>query len=294
MTMKVRIEDKEALDALSWQALRAYLDRTGWKQSKDIPGKGVIYKHKGSDRRLREIAVPLRRDFADYAARMGDAVGTLARVEDRSELDVYVDLRALGDKLAPGAADGAESSHPVADDATRAMHERIRKWLVEEGWHVRDIDHAESSLNIMVTLKSQQEINIYQLKEHLDHLTLHIHLTFGEDDLNEISQIPEDSRREIGWDIFQEVSIMGVEIAPLNTQLSEMRFLTYIYFDGLTKDTLIQRILLVLRAASLSVHTIARGFARAGRSAEAMSNLLRLVPREHAGPGIGGGLSVAS
>jgi hypothetical protein len=29
MTMKVRIEDKEALDALSWEALRAYLDQAG-------------------------------------------------------------------------------------------------------------------------------------------------------------------------------------------------------------------------------------------------------------------------
>jgi hypothetical protein len=139
MTMKVRIEDKEALDAISWQVLRAYLDRAGWRQSKDIPGKGVIYKRTGPDRRLREIAVPLRRDLADYAAGMGDAVGTLARVEDRSELDVYDDLRALGSRMESNAAEGAGLPAPVVDEATRAVHERIRKWLAEEGWRVEDL-----------------------------------------------------------------------------------------------------------------------------------------------------------
>jgi hypothetical protein len=42
--MKVRIEDKEALDALSWESLRAYLDQAGWRHADDFPGKAAIYQ----------------------------------------------------------------------------------------------------------------------------------------------------------------------------------------------------------------------------------------------------------
>jgi hypothetical protein len=90
------------------------------------------------------------------------------------------------------------------------------------------------------------------------------------------------------------MSLMGVDFILPDIQLSEMRFYAYAYFDGLTKDMFIQRILLVLRAVSLSIHTTARGLERAGRSAEAASSLLRLVPRAEDGTGIGGPLPVAS
>src|SRR4051794_25611653 len=41
--MKVRIDDKEALQALSWESLRAYLARSDdWRYAEDIPGKAAV------------------------------------------------------------------------------------------------------------------------------------------------------------------------------------------------------------------------------------------------------------
>ena len=93
--MRVTITDKEALRALSWKAVKTYLDAAGWQQVEDVPGKSVAYQHTDKDGRLWEILVLLRDDLADYVSRMGDAVSTLARVEDRSELEIYEDLAAL-------------------------------------------------------------------------------------------------------------------------------------------------------------------------------------------------------
>ena len=109
-TMRVMITDKEALRALSWKAVKTYLEASGWHRDRAIADKGVIYQHTDKGGRLSEIAVLTRDDLADYAARMGDAVGTLARVEDRSELDVYDDLRALGVKMELDASGNAEPS----------------------------------------------------------------------------------------------------------------------------------------------------------------------------------------
>lgn len=268
MTMKVRIEDKEALDALSWQALKAYLDRAGWKHAKDLPGKGAIYKYKGPDRRLREIAVPLRRDFADYAARMGDAVGTLGRVENRSELDVYEDLRTLGAKLESGATKDAEPTLPEVDDAARAVHERIRKWLAEEGWHVRDVNDPQSSFNVMATIQSGANVNIFQYREHFDRITLSQHCVFDDRSQNEITQLPMAVQRNTVYSIYRDVSIMGLDLTGLIVPSTEMTIRTYVYFDGLTKDTFMQRILLTIRALSISLRTFVHALEERGHSVQ--------------------------
>ena len=71
---------------------------------------------------------------------------------------------------------------------------------------------------------------------------------------------------------------MGVDFELPSTALSEMHFYSFAYFDALTKDLFVQKVLLVLRAASLSVQAIARSFMEAGGPPDAASNLLRLVP----------------
>jgi len=61
-----------------------------------------------------------------------------------------------------------------------SVHERIRRWLAEEGWDVRDVPDPESSFNVMVTLQTGQSINIFQREEHIDHITFHEHLVLDE------------------------------------------------------------------------------------------------------------------
>lgn len=93
--MRVTITDKEALRALSWKAVKKHLDAAGWRQVEDVSGKSVAYQYTDEDGRLWEILVLVRDDLADYVSRMGDAVSTLARIEDRSELEIYDNLAAL-------------------------------------------------------------------------------------------------------------------------------------------------------------------------------------------------------
>jgi hypothetical protein len=284
MTMKVRIEDKEALQALSWKALRAYLDRAkDWQYAEDIPNKAAVYQHTGKGQRLLEVVVPLRNDFADYAARMGDAVGTLARVEDRSELDVYQDLRALGAQLESGTQEDAETSPPAIDEATRAVHKRIRKWLAEEGWHVRDVDDPQSSFNVMATLQSGPNVNIFQYTHHVDRITFSQHWLFDAEFRSEISQLPEHVVRDVVWNIYRDVSMMGVEFSGLDTPTTELTLRAYLYFDGLTKDTFVQRALLTIRSVVLAIRTFVRALEEHHHSSEAATRLLRFVPQT-AGP----------
>ena len=85
--MRVVITDEEALRALSWKAVKAYLEAfPGGIATGRLATRAAVYQHTNNDGRLSEIAALTRDDLADYAARMGDAVGTLAQAwfEDRS------------------------------------------------------------------------------------------------------------------------------------------------------------------------------------------------------------------
>jgi hypothetical protein len=56
-TIRVAITDKVALRALSWSAIKAYLEATdGWQRADDVPGKAVMYQHTDKTGRLWEIS----------------------------------------------------------------------------------------------------------------------------------------------------------------------------------------------------------------------------------------------
>jgi hypothetical protein len=260
--MKVRIEDKEALSALSLESLRAYLDRSAdWQYAEDIPGKAAVYQHTDKSGRLREVIVPLRRDFADYASRMADAVETLARVEDRSELDVYDDL--IGSPA----------------ETARKVHRRIRTWMMEEHWAVRDVSSPEFPLSLIVTLEGGHTVDIFQHKNNTNRIVVAQQWGFEKALIERFSTLPEKIQRGTIDDIYRDVMISGLDLSHLGIPLAGMRYVACIYFDGLTKDALIQKMLLVVRMYELTRRTFARAFADAGQSLEPASPLLQFLPR---------------
>jgi hypothetical protein len=259
--MKVRIEDKEAIEALSWESLKTYLDRSkDWRYAEDISDKAAVYQHTDKTGRLREVIVPLRRDLGDYVSRMADAVSTLARVEDRSELDVYDDL----------------STSPA--ETARKAHTQIRGWLAESGWKAEDTAEPGATLNLTVTLGNGQAVTIMQDGIQIDHVTVAKEIIFGDEFLSAYAELSDTVKRDIWWGIHRDLLIMGLEFDGPGDPPKKMQFYVPVYLDGLTKDLLMQRILLVHRAVSLAVWSLDRGFQEVGRSAEAAANLWRLVP----------------
>ena len=108
--MKVQIRDRRALSSLSLSSLRVYLRSHGWADDGPWGDRATIFTRE-HDARGWEVLVPLRDTVADYAENMAAAVAILATVEDRSQLDVFSDLKGAGaDEIrlrsSNGAADG--------------------------------------------------------------------------------------------------------------------------------------------------------------------------------------------
>lgn len=110
LSMKVSIEDGDALGRVSPTALTTYVEQHGWTveqrppRADGRPPRTGYYEHPRPGQRLpAQIACPLHRDYADYSGVIGYAVSTLARVEDRSQLSVWSDLIALTEEEATPA-----------------------------------------------------------------------------------------------------------------------------------------------------------------------------------------------
>jgi hypothetical protein len=212
---------------------------------------------------------------------MADAVTILARLEDRSELDVYEDLRRLSDKA------------NEVDEATRAVHEKVRRWLAEEGWHLDSVPAPAGSFNIVALKDDGQAINVVQQTDDRDHLTLS--LRWPREHAATISGgLSEVELDEVIWNIYRDVSAMGLDLYGIDLPSTAMALRTDVYFDGLTKDTFMHRIALINRAYRLAMRAFVRASRSLGRPGDraASPEVLRQVVRPV--PQTGGPLTVAS
>ena len=90
--MKVEIRDPATLSALKPLETAAYLRAMGWRKEADLDGKGSLWLQALPDGEEFDVTLPLKRDLADYALRMGELLRTLAAAERRSELEVLRDV----------------------------------------------------------------------------------------------------------------------------------------------------------------------------------------------------------
>ncbi|MEG4441447.1 hypothetical protein QUB47_17445 [Microcoleus sp. AT9_B5] len=91
--MKVTVRDLEVFKSLDVNVIIAYLQKNGWHEhSRIYDNKGAIWVKKNDAGDVFDIGLPLTREFADYPARMGDAIKTLEVSENRSQLEILSDL----------------------------------------------------------------------------------------------------------------------------------------------------------------------------------------------------------
>ncbi|MEG3968011.1 hypothetical protein QUA00_10340 [Microcoleus sp. T2B6] len=91
--MKVTVRDLEVFKSLDVNVIIAYLQKNGWHEhSRIYDNKGAIWVKKNDAGDVFDIGLPLTREFADYPARMGDAIKTLEVSENSSQLEILSDL----------------------------------------------------------------------------------------------------------------------------------------------------------------------------------------------------------
>jgi len=125
--MRVAVQDTIALRALKPLELAAYLRANGWRQEADFSGKGSLWLFRTSDGAEFDVTLPAKRELADYTLRMSEVLRTLAEVEQRSQLDVLVDIQTTTADLVRVRApsrDAENGTLPLDQAVTFVEHSR--------------------------------------------------------------------------------------------------------------------------------------------------------------------------
>lgn len=117
--MRATVEDEATLQALKPLDVASYLRSTIWQEKSHVTDYSSTWVPLGDGEEF-EILLPLRTDFADYAARMADILRILATAERRSQLDVLSDLFAVSTDVVK-----VRSLLPSAEDGTLPLHEGV-------------------------------------------------------------------------------------------------------------------------------------------------------------------------
>ena len=117
--MKVRIQDKKALQAVSPVALAAYARTAGWTKVDTYREHSDVFMGEG----LPEIILPRSAHLADYARVVSMVIEIFAKVADVDELALYQDLMmADRDAVRVRAVDADDSGSVTVSDGVNLLN----------------------------------------------------------------------------------------------------------------------------------------------------------------------------
>ena len=103
--MKILIRDKDLLATLPAANVHKYLKSSGWRDDGHLRKRrmGALYL-KDAGGQAWDVIFPYHDTVSDYALRMVETLETLAKVEARSELEIFYDILNAGPDAANGKA----------------------------------------------------------------------------------------------------------------------------------------------------------------------------------------------
>lgn len=133
----------------------------------------------------------------------------------------------------------------ITQDAV-AVRDKIKTWLVQEGLFKAELE--DESLNFQIAAEypagSGRYLSVIQPKEHEDMIVIISRIMLAESHQKAFAALPIPEKERLKWQmrfdlLFQDSSF---EIQPAGADMRSIRFNREIYYDGLTKDRLMQAI----------------------------------------------------
>ncbi len=124
--------------------------------------------------------------------------------------------------------------------------EKIKTWLVQEGLFKEEgqVENLYFQLAAEFPAQSGRHLSIIQPKNHEDMIVVFSRIRLADSHQKALSAMPPKDRERLIWQmrydlLFQDSSF---EIEPVGSDLQSIRFTREIYYDGLTKNKLMEAI----------------------------------------------------
>jgi hypothetical protein len=139
---------------------------------------------------------------------------------------------------------------------TRGTRDKVQNWLMAEGWKIAEQPHPNMEWLIRAEDVAQRRILVGQSKVRQDQIHLEALVNIAEEHHKKFGSLPADKRREILWKLRFRLLLMNVDFAGVAEPMQAVMLTQRIYLDGLTKDSFIQRFLIVRNAVIAVIWSI--------------------------------------
>ena len=138
---------------------------------------------------------------------------------------------------------------------------RSQRWLEDGGWIVTDQQEVPSEVAWMLAAVDEQQrgLDVMQLLASRDVVIIQCAITVNVEHLKVINASPTHDLKTFIWDMRMRLLEYGVDFNNLTEDFTDAVLLNVtIAYDGMTKDTFMQRVALVRRSLLLYTWGILR------------------------------------
>jgi hypothetical protein len=93
--MKVSIKDSKTLETIDINQLKNYLQTHGWHEDQPFLENATLWHKATAEGEEFEILLPNRQNLGDYAARIREAIQILENTENRSQIEILIELLTI-------------------------------------------------------------------------------------------------------------------------------------------------------------------------------------------------------
>jgi len=137
---------------------------------------------------------------------------------------------------------------------------RVEAWFVDADWNTEHLSQPYLAWGFKATNRNGTVILVSQRTDRHDLIVIEAILAIAERNQHRLTQLPKRERVELLWEVQLQLMQMGVLYDGINDPLQRVTVLQQVHYDGLTKDTLFQRVFQVVSGMFAVDVMIARKF----------------------------------
>jgi len=138
-------------------------------------------------------------------------------------------------------------------EATRG---KVQNWLMSEGWTIAEQVHPDFAWLIRAEDAGGRRILVGQSKVRQDQVHLEALVNIVDEHSSKFESLPDERRRAILWKLRFRLLMMNVDFVGVAEPMRAVVLTQRVYLDGLTKDTFVQRFLIVRNAVIAVIWSI--------------------------------------
>ena len=152
------------------------------------------------------------------------------------------------------------------NERSKQVKSNIEQWLLEENFRVQSDIKSNNLFTLLVEEPSGVRSVILQSLQSIDRITISITTELAEEQQAKIKIMDKGERSQFFWEIKSGLLNLHVNFSSISLPLKQIRIISEIYYDGLTKNSFMGNYGMVRRALAFLLLSLERKIGAEGKT----------------------------